>query len=99
MPVEGIMDYEKLINMACAYKGISQADLAREFGITPSNFNQHIKRESFTREELDRIAKILGCEFQMYFVFPDGPEIGGAMSTSGTGKKKPVPAKASRVKK
>jgi transcriptional regulator with XRE-family HTH domain len=95
------MDYEKLINMACSFKGISQAELAREFGKTSSNFNHRVKRESFSRGELARIAEILGAEFKMYFAFPGGPELGGVMDSGAEkpGKKKPAPAKASRVKK
>ena len=47
------MTMEQKINMAIAYKGISQAALARDIGMTPSNFNQKLKRDTFTAEELE----------------------------------------------
>lgn len=63
------------INMAIAYKGISQATLARAIGMTPQNFNQKFKRETFTLEELTRIAEALGAEYYFGFKFPDGTNI------------------------
>lgn len=61
--------------MALAYKGISQAALARTIGMTPSNFNQKYKRETFTQTELEAIAGALGCKYVEYFEFPDGTKI------------------------
>ncbi|GHU59544.1 hypothetical protein FACS189444_5010 [Spirochaetia bacterium] len=64
--------------MAAAYKGTSQAAIARAIGMTPSNFNQKIKRDTFTREELEKIATALGAVYNSYFSFPDGTKIGDA---------------------
>ena len=61
--------------MAIAYKGTSQAALARMIGMTPSNFNQKFKRETFTQEELEKIAAALGGEYFFGFKFPDGTNI------------------------
>ena len=69
------MTMEQKINMALAYKGISQAALAREMGTTPSNFNQKLKRGTFTVEELRKIAETLGGEYFFGFRFPDGTQI------------------------
>ena len=63
------------INMAVAYKGISQAALARAINMTPSNFNQKLKRETFSTEELAKIATALGCTYEFGFTFPDGTKI------------------------
>jgi transcriptional regulator with XRE-family HTH domain len=63
------------INMAIAYKGISQAELARLVGTTPSNFNQRLKRASFSLEELEKIAGALGGAYSAFFEFPDGTRI------------------------
>ena len=71
------METEKMINMALAYKGISQAELARLMGTTSSNFNQKIKRSTFTREELETIAAALGGVYNSFIEFPDGTKIGG----------------------
>ena len=69
------MTIEKKINMAAAFKGMSQAALAREIGMTPSNFNQKIKRETFTQEELEAIAAAMGGKYTVAFEFPDGTKI------------------------
>lgn len=69
------MKMAQKINMAIAYKGISQAALAREIGMTPSNFNQKYKRETFTVEELEQIGAALGGKYEFSFTFPDGTKI------------------------
>jgi transcriptional regulator with XRE-family HTH domain len=69
------MTIEQKINMAVAYKKISQAELARLIGMTPSNFNQKIKRGTFSIEELESIAKALGAVYSFGFEFPEGIKI------------------------
>lgn len=70
------MKMEQKINMALAYKGISQAALARAIGMSPSNFNQKIKRDTFTDEELEKMADALGAIYiPATFEFPDGTKI------------------------
>ena len=70
------MSKEKRIKAAIAYQGISQAKVAAAIGMTASNFNQKLKRDSFTDSELEAIAKAIGAEFQpCAFVFPDGMKI------------------------
>jgi transcriptional regulator with XRE-family HTH domain len=66
---------EQRIKTATAYKGLSQAKLAAAIGMTASNFNQKIKRGTFSDEELQRIAEALGATFEVAFVFPDGMKI------------------------
>lgn len=70
------MTKEQKIKMAIAYKGISQAALAKAINTTPSNFNQKLKRDTFTDTELEQIAVALEAQFRpCAFVFPDGTEI------------------------
>ena len=69
------MTMEQKINMAAAYKGMSQADVARAISMTPSNFNQKIKRDTFSKDELERIAAALGAVYNAFFEFPDGTKI------------------------
>ena len=69
------MTTEQKINMALAYKGMSQAALARAIGMTPSNFNQKIKRDTFSAQELTAIASALGAVYISAFEFPDGTKI------------------------
>ena len=69
------MTMEQKISMALAYKGISQAALARLIETTPSNFNQKMKRGTFTVEELEKIAKVLGAKYFFGFEFEDGTKV------------------------
>lgn len=70
------MTKEQKIKMALSYSNISQAKLASKIGMTASNFNQKLKRDTFTDEELTEIAKALGADFlPCAFVFPDGTKI------------------------
>lgn len=69
------MNIEQKINMAIAYKGISQAELARKVNITPANFNKRLKVGKFSQEELERIAEALGGSYVFGFEFPDGMRI------------------------
>ncbi|MBR6860195.1 MAG: helix-turn-helix transcriptional regulator [Acidaminococcaceae bacterium] len=69
------MTMEQKINMALAYKGMSQATLAREMGTTPSNFNQKLKRGTFTVEELEKMAAVMGAKYSFGFEFDDGTKI------------------------
>lgn len=69
------MTIEQKIKMASAYKGISQAELARLIGTTPQNLNLKVKRETLKAEELDKIAEALGAVYSVAFEFPDGTKI------------------------
>ena len=69
------MTIEQKIKMALSYYGISQAELARRMGTTPSNLNQKVKRNTVTKEELEQIATALNGKYECYFEFPDGTKI------------------------
>jgi transcriptional regulator with XRE-family HTH domain len=70
------MGKEQKIKAAAAYSGLSQAKLAEKIGMTASNFNQKLKRDTFTEEELEKIAAALGASFiPCSFLFPDGMKI------------------------
>jgi len=57
---------ETAIKTACAYRNISQANLARAIGMTPANFNQKLKRDTFTIAELSAIAAALDASYHVY---------------------------------
>jgi hypothetical protein len=61
--------------MALAYKRMSEANLARQMGTTPSAFNQRMKTDKFSAEDLSKIASILGAVYVSAFEFPDGTRI------------------------
>ena len=69
------MTLEQKISMALAYKKISQAALERTLGQTPSNFNQKMKRGTFTVEELEQIGQALGAKYFFGFEFDDGTKV------------------------
>jgi lambda repressor-like predicted transcriptional regulator len=69
------MTIEQKISMALAYKGMSQAALAREIGTSPANLNQRMKRGSFTAEEMEKIAAALGAKYFYGFEFDDGTKV------------------------
>lgn len=70
------MSMEQKIKTAAAYKNISQAKLAALVGMTPSNFNQKLKRATLTEKELEAIAEALSAEYKPFsFKFSDGMEI------------------------
>ena len=63
------------IKMALAFKGKSEAWLAREIGKTPQGFNQRMKTDKFSISELEAIAAVLGAVYSAAFEFPDGTKI------------------------
>lgn len=69
------MTIPQKIKMALAYKGISEAELARAIGTSPSAFNQRMKTGKFTSEDLDKIAAAMGAEYFFGFKFEDGTTV------------------------
>lgn len=69
------MTIEQKVKMALSYSGVSQAELARRMGTTPSNLNQKVKRNTLTKEEMEQIAAALGCRWRAEFVYEDGTTI------------------------
>lgn len=69
------MTISQKIKMALAYKGMSEADLARAVGSSPQAFNQRMKTGKFSSEEMDKIANALGAEYYFGFQFPDGTNV------------------------
>ena len=61
--------------MACAYAGISKAELARRLGSNINAFSQRLKTGKFSDDDFIAISKALGAEYFSYFKFPDGKEI------------------------
>ena len=47
---------------------ISESELARRLNTTPANFNQKMKRDNFSEEDLRDIGEALGCDIKMCFV-------------------------------
>lgn len=47
---------------------ITEAELARRLGQSPSNFNGKMKRDNFSERELREIAGVLGCRLKISFI-------------------------------
>ncbi len=69
------MTIEQKLKMALSYAGISQAELARRLETTPQNLNLKVKRNTLTKEDMERIAGALGGSWRAEFVFKDGTVI------------------------
>lgn len=63
------------IKMVLAYKGMSEAELARSIGSSPSAFNRRMKTGKFSSEEMERIAEALETIYYFGFEFKDGTKI------------------------
>ncbi len=63
------------IKVLCVRMGISAAELARQIGQSPQNFNAKLKRGTITEKELLLIADKLGVEYQQSFTLPNGEKI------------------------
>ena len=70
---------EQQLYLAIAYKATNISALARTMGMARQNLHCKIVRNTLKKEELCKIAKILGGEYVSYFSFPDGVVIGDAM--------------------
>ena len=69
------METAQKIRMALAYKRMSEAELARTLGSSPSAFNQRMKTDKFSATDLEKIADTLGATYTAFFEFPDGTKI------------------------
>ena len=69
------MTISQKIKMALAYKGMSEAELARAVGSSPQAFNQRMKTGKFSSEEMERIAEALEATYYFGFEFKDGTKI------------------------
>lgn len=69
------MTISEQIKVLCVRCGVSEAELARRLGKSPQSFNSKMKRESFTVEDLDNVADVLGVEFNREFILANGDKV------------------------
>jgi len=77
------MSIEQQIFIAVAHKATNISAIARKMGMTPQNLHRKISRNTLKKDELCKIAKILGGKYVTYFIFPDGIVVGDNMIKSG----------------
>ncbi len=63
------------IKILCVRQNISLAELARRLGKSPQSFSSKMKRESFTIEELEKIAEVTGVSFERNFILMNGDKV------------------------
>ena len=59
----------------CVRCSVSEAELARRLGKSPQSFNSKMKRESFTVDDLDKIADVLGVQFNREVILANGEKV------------------------
>lgn len=52
--------------------GITVTELGRQLGMSQQSISNRLKTGKFTQEELEKMAKIMGCEYHSFFIFPNG---------------------------
>ena len=69
------MTISEQIKVLCVRCNMSEAELARRLGKSPQSFNAKMKRGSFTIDDLNEIAEVVGVEFKRSFILTNGEEI------------------------
>lgn len=59
--------------------GIKVGDTAKAIGMSPQSFSAKLRRNSFSYDELEKIAEFTGCRFVQYFEMPNGEKIGSSV--------------------
>lgn len=69
------MKTSDMVRELCEKRSTSIAELCRNIGQTPQNFNKKLKRDTVSVNELVLIAKAMGVRYEQAFIFPDGRKI------------------------
>lgn len=69
------MNISDQIKVLCVRSNISQAELARRIGVSPQSLCAQMKRESFTIQELEKIADAVDAKFERQFVLYNGEKV------------------------
>ena len=69
------MTISEQIKVLCVRCNVSEAELARRLGKSPQSFNSKMKRGSFTIDNLEEIADVLGVKFTRKFILADGDRV------------------------
>ena len=62
-----MLKQKQMIELACIKAGITQSELAKRIGMTPSNFSYRINNPGFKIQEFEKMAEALGLEFTYAF--------------------------------
>lgn len=70
-----MMTISEQIKVLCVRQNISLAELARRLGKSPQSFNSKMKKQSFTVDDLEKIAEVTGVTFERNFILTDGEKV------------------------
>lgn len=65
----------KKIKMLMVEKDITISELAEKMGTSQPNLSNKLKRDNFSENELNLIAKVLKVKYEANFVLEDGRKI------------------------
>lgn len=68
-------DAKDMVAWACEYQGIPMAELAERFRQSRQAFFDKVSNGRYTDDELARIAYMIGCSYENYFLLADGTKI------------------------
>lgn len=69
------MTAKQIVEMAVAYCGITNSELARRLEWSPQLLNKRLNTGKLTVDEWHKIGDALGAKTRIGFIFPDGREI------------------------
>ena len=72
---------QQQIFLATAYRATNISAIAEAIGISRQNLHRKINNNTLKKEELCKIAKVLGGKYVSYFSFPDGVIVGDRIKT------------------
>lgn len=66
---------QQKIKVACELANMSMTELGNKIGMSQQSISKRVKTGKFTQEELEEIARALGCEYRSGFYFPSGDKV------------------------
>jgi hypothetical protein len=74
------LSVDQQIDLALSYEHTNLSAVAREMGTSQQNLYKKITRNTLKKEDICKIAEILGGEYVSYFSFLCNVKIGGGKS-------------------
>lgn len=69
------MSMAKKIKILLAHKDMTITKLAEKLNVSQPNLSNKMKRDNFSEKELEEIAKVLGVQYEGFFILEDGEKI------------------------
>ena len=57
------------------YKNITITELSEKIGMATPNLIERLKRGKYTNTEIEKLAEVLDCKYESWFVYDDGTKI------------------------